>query len=76
MTATNLWASDPGPALGLLSLGAGVQSTTVLLACEEKIPRFDVALFADTRGVRQSRPTGIHAARNASRFVACGRHSR
>ncbi|GAB3587583.1 hypothetical protein GCM10027445_67810 [Amycolatopsis endophytica] len=33
----------------LLSLGAGVQSTTVLLlACEGIIPRFDVALFADT----------------------------
>ena len=40
---------DPGPALRLLSLGAGVQSTTVLLlACEGEIPPFDVALFADT----------------------------
>jgi hypothetical protein len=41
--------TDPGPALRLLSLGAGVQSTTVLLlACEGAIPRFDAALFADT----------------------------
>jgi hypothetical protein len=41
--------SDPGPALRLLSLGAGVQSTTVLLlACAGEIPRFDAALFADT----------------------------
>lgn len=32
-----------------LSLGAGVQSTTVLLlACEGRIPPFDVAIFADT----------------------------
>jgi len=32
-----------------LSLGAGIQSSTVLLlACEGVIPRFDVALFADT----------------------------
>jgi hypothetical protein len=37
------------PALRLLSLGAGVQSSAVLLlACEGKIPRFDYALFADT----------------------------
>lgn len=37
------------PALRLLSLGAGVQSTTVLLlACEGTIPTFDIALFADT----------------------------
>ncbi len=49
MTTTNLAAPDPGPALRLLSLGAGVQSSTVLLlACEGEIPRFDVALFADT----------------------------
>lgn len=40
---------DAGPALRLLSLGAGVQSTAVLLmACEGEMPRFDVALFADT----------------------------
>ncbi len=49
MTTTRLKATDTGPALRLLSLGAGVQSTTVLLlACEGEIPRFDVALFADT----------------------------
>ncbi len=43
-------ASDRQPALRLLSLGAGVQSTTVLLlACDGEIPRFDYALFADTR---------------------------
>ncbi|MFD9735688.1 hypothetical protein [Umezawaea sp. NPDC059074] len=49
MTARNLPVSDSQPALRLLSLGAGVQSTTVLLmACEGVIPRFDVALFADT----------------------------
>jgi hypothetical protein len=40
---------DPGPALRCLSLGAGIQSSAVLLlACEGVIPRFDVALFADT----------------------------
>jgi hypothetical protein len=49
MTTTNLAVPDPGPALRLLSLGAGVQSTTVLLLpCEGEIPHFDVALFADT----------------------------
>ena len=37
------------PALRCLSLGAGIQSSAVLLlACEGVIPRFDVALFADT----------------------------
>jgi hypothetical protein len=36
-------------ALRILSLGAGVQSTTVLLlACEKTIPPFDAAIFADT----------------------------
>lgn len=43
--------TTPGaePALRCLSLGAGVQSSTVLLlACEGVIPRFDIALFADT----------------------------
>jgi hypothetical protein len=44
--------SDRGwgkPTLRLLSLGAGVQSLTVLLlACEGQIPKFDHALFADT----------------------------
>lgn len=34
------------PALRLLSLGAGVQSTAVLLlACEGVIPRFDYAVL-------------------------------
>ncbi|WP_436499519.1 hypothetical protein [Actinokineospora sp. HUAS TT18] len=48
-TTPHLTALDPGPALRLLSLGAGVQSTAVLLlACEGVIPRFDMALFADT----------------------------
>lgn len=38
---------DVGPTLRLLSLGAGVQSTTVLLlACEGEIPRFDIARSA------------------------------
>jgi 3'-phosphoadenosine 5'-phosphosulfate sulfotransferase (PAPS reductase)/FAD synthetase len=37
------------PRLRILSLGAGVQSTTcLLLALHERIPRFDVCLFADT----------------------------
>lgn len=44
--------TSPGtavPALRLLSLGAGVQSSTVLLlACDGVIPPFDVAVFADT----------------------------
>lgn len=39
----------PAPRLRLLSLGAGVQSTTaLLLACDGEIPTFDYALFADT----------------------------
>ncbi|RKT69519.1 3'-phosphoadenosine 5'-phosphosulfate sulfotransferase (PAPS reductase)/FAD synthetase [Saccharothrix variisporea] len=49
MTTQHPAQPDRGPALRLLSLGAGVQSTTVLLlACEGEIPRFDYALFADT----------------------------
>ncbi|MFD7659816.1 hypothetical protein ACFV4N_38065, partial [Actinosynnema sp. NPDC059797] len=49
MTTMNRTALAPEPTLRLLSLGAGVQSTTVLLlACEGEIPRFDMALFADT----------------------------
>lgn len=54
MTITGTPASDTSryvarPVLRLLSLGAGVQSTVVLLlACEGIIPRFDMALFADT----------------------------
>lgn len=40
---------DAGPVLRCLSLGAWIQSSAVLLlACEGVIPRFDVALFADT----------------------------
>jgi|AntDryMetagUQ889_1029465.scaffolds.fasta_scaffold13681_2 hypothetical protein len=40
---------DRSAALRLLSLGAGVQSSAVLLlACHGAIPRFDAALFADT----------------------------
>ncbi|WP_156755853.1 adenine nucleotide alpha hydrolase family protein [Actinokineospora pegani] len=46
---TRLSLVDPAPTLRLLSLGAGVQSTAVLLlACEGEIPPFDAALFADT----------------------------
>ncbi|MDX3663657.1 hypothetical protein PV646_40785 [Streptomyces sp. ID05-26A] len=49
MTTTHPKAAGTPPTLRLLSLGAGVQSTTVLLlACEGAIPPFDVALFADT----------------------------
>jgi hypothetical protein len=37
------------PTIRTLSLGAGVQSTTIyLLACEGVIPPFDAAIFADT----------------------------
>jgi 3'-phosphoadenosine 5'-phosphosulfate sulfotransferase (PAPS reductase)/FAD synthetase len=37
------------PTTQLLSLGAGVQSSTLLLlACEGRIPKFDAAIFADT----------------------------
>lgn len=39
----------PAPAVRVLSLGAGVQSTTLLLlAAEGRIPTFDAAFFADT----------------------------
>lgn len=41
--------TDTGPALRLLSLGAGVQSTTVaLLAAAGRLPKLDGAVFADT----------------------------
>lgn len=41
--------SDPTPDLTALSLGAGVQSTTLLLlAGDEILPKPDVAIFADT----------------------------
>lgn len=37
------------PALRLISLGAGVQSTTMfLLAAEGRLPKPDAAIFADT----------------------------
>ena len=40
---------NAAPAIRLLSLGAGVQSTAILLlACERTIPPFDYAVFADT----------------------------
>jgi hypothetical protein len=40
----------PEPALRILSLGAGVQSTTLLLlAAEGRLPRLDAAIFADTQ---------------------------
>ncbi|MDT5024683.1 MAG: hypothetical protein QOE61_1109 [Micromonosporaceae bacterium] len=52
MTTSTLTRSGPTPdrpALNVLSLGAGQQSSTLLLlACHGRIPRFDVARFADT----------------------------
>jgi hypothetical protein len=40
----------PEPTLRLLSLGAGVQSTTLLLlAAEGRLPRLDGAIFSDTQ---------------------------
>jgi 3'-phosphoadenosine 5'-phosphosulfate sulfotransferase (PAPS reductase)/FAD synthetase len=46
---THQSAETPRPALRLLSLGAGVQSTAVLLlACDGEIPPFDIAYFANT----------------------------
>lgn len=42
-------ATPAGPALRVLSLGAGVQSSTLLLlAARQQIPTFDLAIFADT----------------------------
>jgi 3'-phosphoadenosine 5'-phosphosulfate sulfotransferase (PAPS reductase)/FAD synthetase len=39
----------PEPRLRILSLGAGVQSSTVLLmSCRGELPKLDVAVFADT----------------------------
>ncbi len=39
----------PPPQLRILSLGAGVQSSTVLLmSCRDELPRLDAAVFADT----------------------------
>jgi hypothetical protein len=38
------------PTLRVLSLGAGVQSSTVLLmSCREELPKLDAAIFADTQ---------------------------
>jgi len=46
------------PDLRILSLGAGVQSTTLLLlAVEGTLPKPDVAIFADTRG----EPAAVYA---------------
>jgi len=40
----------PEPTLRVLSLGAGVQSTTLLLlSAEGRLPKLDAAIFADTR---------------------------
>jgi len=53
ITTSPTAATDTGPALRLLSLGAGVQSTTVLLlACEGEILRFEVALSPTPAGSR------------------------
>lgn len=42
-------AGPAAPSLRVLSLGAGVQSTTLLLmACEGTLPGLDAAIFADT----------------------------
>lgn len=47
--ATIGWCADLGRSARILSLGAGVQSTTVyLLAAEGIIPAIDAAIFADT----------------------------
>jgi hypothetical protein len=55
------------PRLRLLSLGAGVQSSAVLLlACEGVIPRFDVALFADT----QFEPKAVYEQLDRLRAIA------
>ncbi|MBF6397885.1 hypothetical protein IU438_19015 [Nocardia cyriacigeorgica] len=46
---SRLVGAGTAPVLRVLSLGAGVQSSAVLLlACEGAIPAFDYALFADT----------------------------
>ncbi|MGW1990110.1 hypothetical protein [Embleya sp. NPDC001921] len=46
------------PALRMLSLGAGVQSTTLLLlSAQGRIPRYDLAAFADTGW----EPARVHA---------------
>lgn len=50
--------------LKVLSLGAGVQSSALLLmSCRGVLPRIDAAVFADTR----FEPSGTGLARGASR---------
>lgn len=47
---TAAWLTDPSPRLTVLSLGAGVQSSTIaLMAAEGELPLPDCAIFADTR---------------------------
>jgi 3'-phosphoadenosine 5'-phosphosulfate sulfotransferase (PAPS reductase)/FAD synthetase len=47
--ATRSRRTSDQASLSVLSLGAGQQSSTLLLlSCQGRIPRFDVALFADT----------------------------
>lgn len=42
-------STRPNPTLRILSLGAGVQSTTLLLlSAEGRLPKLDAAIFADT----------------------------
>jgi integrase/recombinase XerD len=56
-----------GPRIRVLSLGAGVQSTTLLLlACQDRIPRFDAAIFADTSW----EPAAVYAHLNRLEQVA------
>lgn len=51
-------SDEQGPALRLLSLGAGVQSSAVLiLSAIGRLPRLDGAIFADTRW----EPAGVYA---------------
>jgi 3'-phosphoadenosine 5'-phosphosulfate sulfotransferase (PAPS reductase)/FAD synthetase len=48
-TTTRPTEAETAPTIRVLSLGAGVQSTTVLmLAAEGVIPMFDAAIFSDT----------------------------
>lgn len=55
MTASHV---DQQPALRVLSLGAGVQSTTIaLLSAEGRLPKLDAAIFADTGW----EPAGVYA---------------
>jgi hypothetical protein len=75
MTTRLAAAPDPGPALRLLSLGAGVQSTTVLLlACEGVIPRFDVALPTPAGNPARSMPTSPASVPMPRRSAFSGPH--